>query len=197
MRSIQAVVGFGWMSVVTLTAAPTFPDEPQKKEPPSKLQARLVAKKDTYKLDLQGKTAEEFRELIVANIKDPFKPLPPAPKIDVILILHNPTDKDIKLIIEPGDEFPGPGMSLELKGPGAFAVSSPPSPLKFFESGYALTIPAGKTVERGVLMNWGIKRQFHYAYWLKPGDYTLSVRSASEGFEGFVTEPIKLKVIDK
>ena len=63
MRSIQAVACFGWVGVFALTAAPTFSGEPQKKEPPSTLEARLVAKTDTYKLDLSGMTSEEFRDI--------------------------------------------------------------------------------------------------------------------------------------
>ena len=196
MRSSQLIARYGWIGVFALLAAPTFSGEP-KKEPPAKLEVRLVAKKDTYKLDLQGKTPEEFRALVRTAIKDRFATLPAAPPIEVTLILRNPTDKDIKVIINPGDAFPEPGMSLELKGPGALTVSSPRSPLKFYSGGYALTIPAGKTVEQGVLMMWGDKRQFHYAYWLEPGDYTLSVRSESKGFGSFVTEPIKLKLIAK
>ena len=135
--------------------------------------------------------------MVGTSIKERFNTLPAVPKIEVTLILRNPTDKDIRVVINPGDVLPGPGMSLDLKGPGALTVSSPRSPAKFKEFGYALTIPAGKTVEHGVLMRWGGKRQSQYAYWLEPGDYTLRVRSDGKGFGSFVTEPIKLKVIAK
>ena len=150
----------------------------QEKKPAQKLEARLVVKNDTYELDLAKQT---------------------DPKLDIVLRLHNPTAKDIRIVIEPGDEFPPLGMSLELKGPGATSASSRPSPQKFFEGGYAITIPAGKTVERGIAMTWGGKRQRHGVSWTKPGDYTLSVRCVGDGkeFAGFLTEPVKLKVIQK
>jgi hypothetical protein len=204
VKSIQMMACLGWIGVLALTAAPTFPSDLQEvAKPASKLKARLVAKKDTYKLDLQGKTAAKFRELIRARIEylgprnERFGPEPDVPQIEVTLILHNPTDNDIKVILKPGDYPPPPGMTLELKGPGAVMVSSPRGLEAVLYGITPVTIRAGETIEREVLMKWGYSRQFHYAYWLEPGEYTLSVRSSSEGFEGFETEPIKLKVIDK
>jgi hypothetical protein len=105
------------LSVAGLTVPNVVRSYFQQKEAASKLEARLVAKKDTYELDLVGKTAEQIQQL------------PWQTKLEVVLILHNPTAKDIKLIIDPDDGFsPKLGLSLEVKGPKVVASSSPRSP---------------------------------------------------------------------
>lgn len=169
------IVGFGILPQTIVGDPP--------KEPGPELEARLVAKNDTHVLD-----------------PDQIQKIPRHAKLDVVLVLRNPTKKDIKIIIDPDDGFsPKEGLSHELKGPKPVAWSSGRSPQKFYQEPYTLTIPAGKTVEHGLSFVWGGKRQWHYIYWHEPGDYTLVARCVGDGkeYEGFVTEPIKVKVTAK
>src|SRR5437764_484487 len=59
------------------------------------VEAKLVAKKATYTVDLGGKTAEEFRQ----GLKDAEKTgrYPPAPPVDLVLELRNTGDKEVQV----------------------------------------------------------------------------------------------------
>lgn len=169
------IVSFGMSPQPLIGDAPT--------EPAARFEARLVAKIDRHEFD-----------------GDLIQKIPWDAKLNVVLVLRNPTKKDIKIIIDPDDDFsPKMGLSLELKGPKAVAWSSGRSPQKFGQQSYTLTIPAGKTVEHELSFVWGGKRQWHYIYWHAPGVYTLVARCVGDGkdYEGFVTEPLKLKVTAK
>src|SRR5262245_10202401 len=89
--------GIGLFSPQPQAIGVPVPDaEPMKKgrtEPPGvALEARLLVKKDTYVLDLGGKTAEEFRQVLkqVRSISQ----YPPVPALDLELELRNTSDKE-------------------------------------------------------------------------------------------------------
>jgi hypothetical protein len=62
------------------------------------LKAKLVVKMDTYKLDLGGKSADEFR----AALKDAEKAgkAPEAPMVDLALEITNTGKDDVKFWVE-------------------------------------------------------------------------------------------------
>src|SRR6516162_8193894 len=68
-------------------------DKPKSDPKGAPIQATLTAKKTTFKLDLGGKTAEEFNK----TIKD--EKYPPAPAVDMVLELKNTSDKDVEVWI--------------------------------------------------------------------------------------------------
>ena len=94
-------------------------DKPKGKvEPPgAPLAAVLKANKDTYKLDLGGRTADAFRKL--ATSKRSLEGAGPnTPVVDLVLEVRNTSDKDIKLFTLPDLAE----VQLELKGPDALTV---------------------------------------------------------------------------
>ena len=110
---------------------------------------------------------------------------------------QTPLQRPRRVIFNPDDGYPNNlGFSLELKGPKVVAHSTERNPQKFGQFPVIVTIPAGTTVERGLSFVWGGKRQWRSVWWEESGEYTLRVRCVGDGkeFEGFVTEPIKLKV---
>jgi hypothetical protein len=180
-----------------------FSDEPKDKETiKSPLVLKLVAKKTTYTWDAGGKTPAEFKkqlqeiaEAIKSGKGFDIKP-PPSPAVEMTLQITN-TGKDAITIHVGGDSNI---YTLELKGPGTFALNNPVAVTADFRLPRATTLEAGKSYEVPLrnLMDGhrGISR---LVYWTEPGDYTLSVsyQLASEGGEKTAllkSAPIKLKV---
>jgi hypothetical protein len=182
------------------------PEEKSKTAPPGvPLQARLIAKKDTYVLDLGGKTPKEFRKLR----KDPF---PPAPAVHLELEFRNRGDKDLTFLV--GGTNPDVPLLLKLDGPGAVnlvlpaldagMVSQPPQ---------QVTLAPGKTHTLPItrLMTSRIGREGTASYWTEPGDYTLTAtyktaispvpKGTKDNGKGFgpvtvISAAVKLKVVD-
>jgi hypothetical protein len=133
------------------------------------LEARLVAKQDTYSLDLGGKTAEEFRKLL----KDGQRPAPP--QVDLVLEFHNTGDKEIKFLV--GGTNPDIPLLLQLDGEGSMnftlpslasaMVSRPPE---------QITLAPGKSYEMPIknLRTNNLGREGSASYWTAPGEYNLS-----------------------
>src|SRR5262249_36455430 len=140
-RYLPALVA---LLVLPLVAAADEPkkDSPKSDPPGVPVEARLVATKATYKLDLGGKSAEEFRKLIADAEKTGRYPEPPA--VELVLELKNTGDKDVQVWIG-GDAVK---LMLELKGPAAENV---PLKGKAFTSDFRLpkptTLKPGKTHE--------------------------------------------------
>ena len=140
------ILCFGAINATTLAGEL----ESKQKEGPSKLKAHLIAKQSTYELDPETNAANQINQLLIKQ------------NLEITLVLQNPTAKDIKVIINPDDDFdPQMGISVELKGPRVVPISSPRSPQKFAQFAYTITIPAGKSVEHGISLVWGGKRQWH------------------------------------
>jgi hypothetical protein len=132
------------------------------------LEARLVAKKATYTLDLGGKTPEEFRKLLKSGR------YVAAPKVDLVLKFHNTGDKEIKFLV--GGTNPDIPLLLQLHGHGAVNVtlaslnskrkSDPPKRVSLAPGkSYALAIQS--------LMTNRIGREGSASYWTQPGEYKL------------------------
>jgi hypothetical protein len=179
-----------------------------KTEPPGvPLEARLIAKKDTYVLDLGAKTAEEFRKAL--QIKNQYLP---APAVDLELEFRNSGDKELKFLV--GGTNPDIPLLLKLDGDGAVnlvlpAVASamaslPPTPVALAPGKtHVLPIKALVTNCRG--------REGSASYWTQPGDYTPvatyktavspAPAGAKDNGKGFAavtltSAPVKLKVVD-
>jgi hypothetical protein len=222
-RFLPAIV----VATVTLAAGAKAPapqpkaDEKSKTDPAgAPLEAKLVAKNETYTLDLGGKTPEEYRDAVKAT--------PPVVEVDLVLEVKNTSDKEITIWIaddyrkedrqEGGDYVK---LLLELKGPGAVSArtalrettpKTPPPRTRALAPGKTFSLPI-------TTLNYGSHGVAHYeayrACWTDAGEYTLTatfqtaVSPAPKGsketkwahFEGgFVTvtsAPITLKVVEK
>jgi hypothetical protein len=144
-------------------------DEPKKDPSKSTLPVavKLLAKKDTYKLEVDEK---QLKMLLEAARKSASN-YPPPPDVDLVLEITNTSDREIQ-IWTGGDPFQ---INLQLKGPGAltekvnriFTLEFRMPEAKALKPGAKLTIPI-KTLA------FGMRGQSEYAYWTKPGDYLLT-----------------------
>jgi hypothetical protein len=181
------------------------PQEKSKTEPPGvPLEARLIAKKDTYVLDLGGKTPEEFRKLL----KDSSVP---APTVDLELEIRNGGDKDLTLLV--GGFAPDIPLLLKLDGPGAVNIALPAMYVRLKgEPPKQITLAPGKTHTLPIkgLMTNRLNREGTASYWTEPSDYTLTAtyktavapvpEGAKDNGKGFgpvtvISAPVKLKVV--
>jgi hypothetical protein len=170
------------------------------------LEARLIAKKDTYVLDLGGKTPEEFRKLLKNST-------PLAPAVDLELEFKNRGTKDLTFLV--GGSNPDIPLLLKLQGKGAVnlalpaiaagIVSMPPK---------QVTLAPGKTHKLPIkgLITSRLGREGSASYWTQPGNYTLIAtyktavspvpKGARDNGKGFgpvtvISAPVKLKVVPK
>lgn len=172
---------------------------PRKKEikPPSvPLEATLKSLKETYSLDLKGKTPEEFAKQVQGW------PLPPSPNVDLVLTLRN---KGIKTLTFHRDIL----LSLYLTGEGA--MNHPEYTYQtegFGEERKKVTLAPGKTYEIPIQsLDRGHGEQ---SYWLLQGEYMLhadcfvTVIPAREGddkssgdlvFVNIDAPPLRVKVV--
>jgi hypothetical protein len=154
-----------------LVLALAMPARAEDKKDPSKsdlpVTAKLTAKKDSYKLELGGKSAEEFTKAIKEG--KGAKPKPPA--VDLVLEITNTSDKDVE-IWTTGDPVT---VDLELKGPGALSVASGGIFTLEFRIPKAITLAAGKSHTIPITsLSYGSRGASMFAYWTEPGEYTLS-----------------------
>ena len=159
--------------LVAFTALPLLAaEEPADKKPKddataSELEAKLVAKVDTYTLakDQQG---EKFRETI-QNPRN--RNVPQPPKVDLMLELKNPTDKAITIVMGADNG----ALELDLQGKGAVEIKPLLIMTREFRLGEPVEIAAGKTYEIPIKqLKYGMRGISTYAYWTEPGEYTLS-----------------------
>jgi WD40 repeat protein len=185
--------------------------EPKGKTEPAgvPLELRLLAKNDTYVLDLGGKTPEEFRKLAESG-----GPGVAAPEVDLVLEFRNTGDKEIKFLV--GGTNPDIPLLLKLEGAGAVnvtlrallsaMVSQPPQQVAL-APGKTYTLPVKS------LRTNNLGREGSASFWTQPGEYQLTAtyhtavspmpKDAKEsprvkGF-GMVTvtsSPLKLKVVE-
>jgi hypothetical protein len=185
-----------------LTRADDKKDEPKPADLPVK--ATLVAKTTTYKLDLGGKSGEEFRKLLKEGEKT--GQLPAAPKVELVLQLKNTSDKDVKIWIT-GDPVM---VNLDLAGKGAVSVAGKRAFTTDFRLPMATTLAAGKTHEIPITsLSYGFRGMAQQAYWTEPGEYTLTAsfqtgispapKGTKDNGDGFgictiKSEPVKITV---
>jgi hypothetical protein len=221
-RILVAIAAAAVIALTAGAAAPVpKPEEKPKADPPgTPLEAKLVVKKDTYTLDLGGKTPEQYR--------DAAKKMPPKVDVDLVLELKNTSDKDIKIWIvgDLRDEKHQDGgdyvtLKLDLQGPGA--VNGPVHEVHktpFTPPPTVHAIAPGKTWELPITtLSYGTHGVAHFSSqrscWTQAGGYTLTatfktaVSPKPDGaketkwahFEGglvtVTTAPVKLKVVEK
>jgi hypothetical protein len=167
---------FAFLAALALATAPAAGDEPKKdggKTDPAgvPLEARLISKKDSYTLDLGGKSAKEFRKLL--DDEKNTRRFPEPPKVDLVLEFKNTGKEEIKYRIGPDGAEP----MLELKGEGAATVDLGPnlSGRRSIEP-KVITLAPGKTYEWPIqnLKSLSSSRPQHQSYWTEPGEYTLT-----------------------
>lgn len=174
------------------------PARPARPEPEkSALEARLVAKEDTYTLP-----ANQRGEKFADRLKSPTATdLPPPPMVDLVLELKNPTDAPISVLV--GSD--AGGLELKLEGKGAVTVDSRRAFTREFRFGKKVEIAPGKTHEIPIKqLSFGFRNLGTYAYWTEPGEYKLSAAfrwpdpeagmgPARKMYQA-VSEPIKITV---
>jgi hypothetical protein len=161
--------------LAALTTAAVGADEPKdkgkaKSDPPgAAVEAVLVAKKATYKLDLGGKSGDEFKKAIAAG--DDTGDYPEAPAVDLVLELRNKSDKDV--IVKVGGTMNV--LDLDVQGPGATTVTLKKQITpKLIKAPQMVSIPAGKSENVPIAaLSFGFKGAKR-AYWTEPGKYTLA-----------------------
>jgi hypothetical protein len=160
------------------------------------LEATLTSQKETYTLDLNGKTPEEFAKQVRGW------PLPPAPKVDLVLTLRN---KGTKTLTFHRDVL----LSLHLTGEGAMN-----HPMYSYQTAglgdepKKVTLAPGKTYEIPIQ---SLDRDHgERSYWLLPGEYMLhadchvTVAPAPDGddkpsgglvFVNIKAPPLRVKIV--
>ena len=83
------------LAVLLAPAALQADDKKDEKPADLPVKAKLVAKTTTYKVDLGGKTADEYRAALKEGVTT--GKLPPAPAVEMTLELTNTTDKDVQI----------------------------------------------------------------------------------------------------
>jgi hypothetical protein len=160
--------------------------------------------KDTYTLDLGGRTAAEFRKLLETS-----RPAPSPPAVDLEVQLRNTGDKEITLLIG-GDDAK---LLMDLKGPGAVVANSWVAFTDERRAAKRVTLAPGKgTVIPIKRLAFGYRMAGQFAYWLEPGDYTLTLsyktavsppppnakeQRANFGQVTVISAPVTLKVVAK
>jgi hypothetical protein len=207
-----------WTGIGVVTAVLTVPvlsADDKGKEPPkagtdpagAPLELKVVAKTTDYKLDLGGKSAEEFSKAVMDAERGGKLPTPPA--VELTLELKNTGEKDVEVWAVGGDPVV---LSLTLEGPGAVNVKGRQAFTREFRVPKPVTIAPGKayTYELKSLAH-GFRMAAEQAYWTEPGNYTLTAKlktavapapkgakaAGDDGRFGEVTvtsEPVKLKV---
>lgn len=155
------------MSLATSALAQgRVPKRPKIDAEKSVLEAKLIAKEDTYTI-AAGQQGKDFAEKLKApNAKD----LPEPPKVDIVLELKNPTDKPITIMAGSDSG----ALDLKLEGPGAVTVEGRKIFTREFRIGKAVEIAPGKTYELPITaLKFGFRGVAQHAYWTEPGDYKL------------------------
>jgi hypothetical protein len=157
-----------------------------------------------YKLDLGGKTEEEYKKAVLAAAAD-GTPLP-TPAVELEVEVTNTTDKPVQLWTS-GDPVV---LTLRLKGKGALNLEPSQAFTEEFRLPNSVEVAAGKSRTFTVTsLTSGFRRSAHCAYWTAPGEYELVVElktganpppkgaeNAGDGFGKFTltSKPFKVTV---
>jgi hypothetical protein len=203
-----SAIAVSLFALVALAAGPAGAEQPKgggKTDPPgAPLELRLISKKASYPLDLGGQTAEAFRKQL--REAETSGKVPPPPAVQLVLELRNTSDKDIQVQLGGDNSV----LLLNLKGPGAVSIEPRRAFTREFRIGRPVTIAPGKSTTIPVnSLSYGFRMQAKQAYWVEPGEYTLSAsyrlpvapapkgaEDAGDGF-GIVTvtsAPVKIRV---
>jgi RNA polymerase sigma factor (sigma-70 family) len=174
------------------------------------LEVRLVAKKDTYRLDLGA----EFRKQLQG--KTAGKQLPDAPKVDLALEFGNVGDAEIRFWV--GGDYTE--LQLELDGPKPVHVTATNKIANEQLYPEVIKLAPGKTYQLPITsLQYGLRNLANRAYWTEPGEYQLTASyrtavsptpkdaKAAINYRGFpvrdfgivtcISAPVKLKVEGK
>ncbi len=155
---------FPHSSLMVWEIAKLSPVRKREAEPPSvPIEATLKSLKETYTLELIGKTPEEFAKQVQGW------PLPPSPKVDLVLTLRN---KGTKTLTFHRDIL----LRLHLTGDGAMnhPMYSYQTVFTFDNEPKKVTLEPGKTYEIPIQsLDRGHCRQ---SFWLLQGEYMLHTR---------------------
>jgi hypothetical protein len=192
----------------TVFAAEEKKDAAKSDPPGAVVEAKLVAKKATYKLDLGGKSADEFKKALDDAATTHEYPEPP--QVDLALELVNTSDKEVQVKIGGTSNV----VTLELKGAGAISV-----PIKgritnkLVIAPKAVTLAPGKSTSVPITtLAYGFKNSTDQAYWTAAGEYALAAsyktwispapKDAKTDADGFAavtltSAPVKITVEEK
>jgi hypothetical protein len=175
--------------------------EPKNERAKELLQGEIIANQQTYEYSLDGRTAEEFSDLIGSG------EYPPGPRVNLIFRLRNVSSQNVTLF-DPDKQL----SSLYLFGPGAMNLplysrqtgvgpGGPPPEYLTLAPGDSFSFPVSK-----LSGDWD-----SYRYWLTPGEYSIracyfcSVSPPPEGSDVFPsgrfgcitlwTAPLKITVV--
>jgi hypothetical protein len=205
MHLMKGTRAMRWLlaaQLLTVLLEPSgFADEPDKKErKDGPLVLRLLTKKTTFVWNGAGKTPAQFKkhlEELAQAVKDGRPILPPAPPdVNFTLQITNSSKEAVTVHVD-GD----PNVyTLELKGPGVFALPNPAPRTLDFRLPRTVTLEPGKSHEVPLrsLMD-GDRGKGRFVYWTEPGAYTLRVSYQLTDRRGQKTgllrsEPVNLKV---
>lgn len=162
---------------------------------------KLVAKKDKYKFDGGGKSAEEYKKYLQEQAelskKGELRQAPKPPAVDLVLEITNTSKEDVTIYVG-GD----PNVyTFDLTGgAGTVTMNSGLAFTADFRLPKAVTLAAGKSHEIPVKqLSDGSRGASRYVFWTGPGDYKLSASytlADKEGGKGAVlkSEPVKITV---
>jgi RNA polymerase sigma factor (sigma-70 family) len=215
-----AGLGGGLLFYRNRAVAVPLPEKEKQEEPLAKsksdptgvpLELRLVANKDSYTLDLGGRTEAEFREQVRA-LEKIYRPLPEI-AVDLKLELRNTGDKPLSVTFAD-DEWRTIDMNLKLKGPGVFNIAPrviEPDASRVLKPA-ALELAPGKSYSLPITSLGSSKDHIYpYVYWTQPGEYTLAVSwqtkvspppkgaapaGPTAGFVTFTSNQVRLKVTE-
>ncbi len=153
--------------LLLVVPAPVRADQGPDPEPPPRddLTVKLVAQKKTYRLNLGGMTATQFRQAIQNGVN-----LPEAPAVDLELVITNNTKNEVR-VRTTGTV---PRLSLTVDGPN---VVEAPAPRQVRKKGATYsTLRPGQSVSIPIrtLSSRRTAAQSVRHYWTEPGEYTLS-----------------------
>ena len=161
----------------------------------SPLQMRLIAKKDSYVLDLGGQTGAEYRKMLEeANKKNAYAS---SASVDLVLEIHNTSDKARAIYLD-GDFF---NFGWQLDGPGAVFTVHAPQVTADVKIGKPIWIEPGKVYSKKIgSLQGGNRGIVTGVCWTEPGEYTLTAVYRLKGQPKeddlkLVSTPVKLKVV--
>jgi hypothetical protein len=172
-RSVAVLAAF----ILFCLAAPARGEEQSYQPPPDgALELRLLARKDTYPLDLQGKTPQQFRKFLEEIAADARKgkqrdDVPAAPAVDIVLDLRNTSDHEVEVWLGGDDTT----LTLELKGPGAASTPYVVYVTADLRGSRPFKLPPGGHISRVIrTLEDGFRGTGHRWFWTEAGDYTLT-----------------------
>jgi hypothetical protein len=144
------------------------------KPPGVTIELRILARQATYRLDLAGKTPEDFERLAreAAKLLVDQTVYPPTPKVDLLLEIHNTGTQDMKVLLGGSMH----GILIEVDGPGAvnFTPRVPVVAMVFPPDEIALAPGASHSLPMNALPHPATAGGLSLAYWTQPGEYTLT-----------------------